>query len=99
MRSYVRESRSIGENTRIITHYTLTEHLFLSIIKLIFFIAVLWPAQILWFIIWNIIKLPFVGIAKFYKSTLSPKTKIIVTLIVVGLLLLGSFIISVGNGN
>lgn len=99
MRSYVRESIKIGENKRIITHYTLTESIFLDILKFLFFLFILWPIQLIWFVFKTIIALPFKGIAKFYKSSLSTKTKIIVTVIVIGVLFIGGLIAGAGNGN
>ena len=99
MRSYVRESRKIDENTRIITHYTLTESIILNILKLLFFLFFLWPIQLFWFVFKTIITLPFKGIARFYKSSFSTKTKVIVTVVVLGLLIIGGFIVGAGNGN
>ena len=66
MRSYFRKSVDVGDNTRYIVRYTPSEYLLISVIKLIFFIFVVWPVQILWLIF----TFPFRLIGKFYKSSL-----------------------------
>ena len=94
MRSYVRKSESIGKNTRIITHYTPGEYLFLSIIKLIFFIVILWPIQIIWFLL----TIPFRLLGMLYRSSAPTIVKVIVTVIFA--IIVFTFIIYIaGSGN
>ncbi len=74
MNVYIRESKSLGDGKRLITHYTPGEYLFLSIIKFLFFLFVLWPLEITLIIIvfflkviWFCITLPFKLIIKLFQ--------------------------------
>lgn len=91
MRTYVRESVKIGDHTRVVSRYTPSEYFILNIPKFIFFLCLVWPLQIMWFVI----KLPFILIfkliRKFYTSSLPVSAKIIITILV--LIVLGLFAI------
>ncbi len=67
MRTYIRETKSLGNGKRMITRYTLEEYLWLSIVKFIIFLCFIWPIEIcvricIWFF-----KICF-GIIKFILS-------------------------------
>ena len=49
MKTYVRKSRRLEKGTYMITKYTTGEYLFLNIVKLIFFVLILWPVEIVFF--------------------------------------------------
>lgn len=46
MRQYFRESRKLPDGTRRITHYTPGEYFILNIIKLAFYLCIVWPVQL-----------------------------------------------------
>ncbi len=56
MRAYVRESVELSNNRRLITHYTPSEFFWLSIIKLVIFLFVLWPLELGFWLIFIILK-------------------------------------------
>ena len=89
MRTYVRESVKIGDHTRVVSRYTPSEYIILNIPKFLFFLFIVWPLQIIWFVIKLPFKLIFKLIRKFYTSSLPVSAKIIITiifLVVLGLL-------------
>ena len=57
MKTYVRKSRRLEKGTYMITKYTTGEYLFLNIVKLIFFVLILWPVEIVFFTFLFLIKL------------------------------------------
>ena len=59
MRSYVRESIELSNNRRLITHYTTSEFIWLSIIKFLFFLFFLWPLELTFWLIFIIVKYSF----------------------------------------
>ena len=86
MKSYFRRSVDVGDNTRYIIRYTPSDYLFISIIKFIFFLGVVWPGQIVWLIIkfaFSIIFFPFRLMGRLYKSSAPISVKIGVTVLVV----------------
>lgn len=46
MRQYFRESRKLPDGTRRITHYTPGEYFILNLIKLAFYLCIVWPVQL-----------------------------------------------------
>ena len=46
MKSYVRESIKLGNGKTLITHYTTSEYFWMSVLKFVFFLLVLWPIEI-----------------------------------------------------
>lgn len=74
MRSYVRESIKLGNGRTLITHYTPSEYLWISVIKFLFFL-ILWPVEITFWLffysikygcilLWLIVKWTFIGLGK-----------------------------------
>ena len=57
MNTYVRKSRKLEKGTYIITKYTAGEYLFLNIVKLVFFVLILWPVEIVLYVFIFLIKL------------------------------------------
>ena len=57
MNTYVRKSRKLEKGTYMITKYTAGEYLFLNIVKLVFFVLILWPVEIVLFTFLFLIKL------------------------------------------
>ena len=57
MKTYVRKSRRLEKGTYIITKYTAGEYLFLNIVKLVFFVLILWPVEIVLYVFIFLIKL------------------------------------------
>lgn len=47
MRSYVRETHDMGNGRRFITYYSPEDYLFLSLIKFLAFLFILWPLQLI----------------------------------------------------
>ena len=75
MKMYVRESRKLSRGRTLITHYTAEEYFWQSALKIILFILVVWPIEILFWAIfyflkygcilmWLIVKWSFIGIGK-----------------------------------
>ena len=56
MKTYVRESHKLGKGAYMITRYTAGEYMLLNIIKLIFFVLILWPLEIVFFTILLLVK-------------------------------------------
>ena len=52
MKSYIYHSVKLSNCERLVTRYTVSEKLFLSILKFLFFLLFIWPLQI--FIWWPI---------------------------------------------
>lgn len=50
MRSYIRESRNMGNGKHFIRYYTLEEDLILSIIKFVLFLFCVWPLQLMFWV-------------------------------------------------
>lgn len=46
MKSYVYETVKLSNRGRIVTRYTLEEHILHNILKLLFFLCILWPFQL-----------------------------------------------------
>ena len=57
MKTYVRESHKLGKGAYMITRYTAGEYMLLNILKLIFFVLILWPLEIVFFTILFLVKL------------------------------------------
>ena len=73
MRTYIRESKDLGNGKRMITHYTLGESLMFNIIKLILFIFIVWPVEILWIVFKWLMKL----VAKLLKYVIKAIVKLV----------------------
>ncbi len=56
MRTYIRESVDLGNNRRLITHYTPSEYFWLSAIKFFFFLTVIWPLELVFWLGYFVLK-------------------------------------------
>jgi len=59
MKTYVYDKKKLSDGKIMVTRYTLGESLFINIVKLIFFIIILWPLEIALWIFILICKLLF----------------------------------------
>ncbi len=75
MKMYVRESVKLSSGRTLITHYSAEEYFWQSALKLILYLCVIWPVEIIFWLIfylikytcillWLIVKWTFIGLGK-----------------------------------
>ena len=71
MRSYVYKTEKLPNGERIVTRYTLEESLCRNILKLLFFLFILWPIELfLWWPLKLIVKGSLIGIKILFRLIL-----------------------------
>ena len=70
MRTYVYDRKKLSDGKIMVTRYTLSESLFINSIKLIFFVTILWPLEIAFWLLVIVCKILFIIVKYIFKIML-----------------------------